>query len=192
MEGLTAARLSTDGQVKDVRADHVARYQWASQRTSGHVIDAGCNSGYGSAILADAGLIVTALDSWAPGLDFARKHWDRPGIAWQQADFNIGFELPLASAVVAFEIIEHLANPRPLLDQAREVAGRLFASVPNESVWPHTPRLFPVHQRHYPRDEFEELLTECGWSPVEWGGQTGPVSPVEPGVNGRTIVVECQ
>ena len=192
MEGLTAARLSTDGRIKDVRADHTARYRWAAERITGHVIDAGCNCGYGAAILADAGLIVTAFDYWFQGLEYARRHYARPGITWVKADFEGVFEFPTTGAVVVFEVIEHLDDPRPLLTEARRVAGRLFASVPNEDVWPHEPRLYPVHQRHYTREEFAALLTECGWEPVGWWGQAGGESPVEPDVHGRTLVVECR
>ena len=192
MEGLTAARLSTDGRIKDVRADHVARYRWAAERIKGHVIDAGCGSGYGAAILADAGLIVTAFDYWFQGLQYARRHWARPSITWVKADFEADFEFPTTGAVVAFEVIEHLDAPWMLLNEARRVAGRLFASVPNEDVWPHEPRLAPVHKRHYTRAQFEALLTECGWAVAGWWGQEGGESPVEPEVHGRTLVVECR
>ena len=191
-QSLRAARLSTDGQIKDVRADHVARYRWAAERTQGHVIDAGCNCGYGSAILADAGLIVTAFDYWFQGLEYARKHWHRPTTVFAKADFEDAFTFPFADAVVAFEVVEHLGDPRPLLREARRVAGRLFASVPNEDVWPHEPRLAPVHKRHYTRGDFEALLIECGWKNIEWWGQYGGESPVEPEVSGRTLVVECR
>lgn len=200
IEGLRLARLSPGGQIKDVRADHVARYKWAAERVDGHVIDAGCNCGYGSAILTDWGqaywwassVRVTAIDNWPAGLDFARDNWSRPGIDWILADFEGEFVFPPADAVVAFEIIEHLADPRPLLIEARRVAGRLFASVPNEAVWPWEPRLYPTHQRHYTRKQFSALLMGCGWSEIYWFGQVGGDSPVETDVKGRTIVVECR
>jgi 2-polyprenyl-3-methyl-5-hydroxy-6-metoxy-1,4-benzoquinol methylase len=191
MEGLTAARLSTDGRIKDVRADHTARYEWAAERIQGHVIDAGCNCGYGAAILADAGLIVTAFDYWFQGLEYARWHWDRPAIVWAKADFESDFSFPFADAVVAFEVIEHLGDPRPLLTEARRVAGRLLASVPNQDVWPWAPRLGPVHKRHYTRGQFEALLNESGWRVTGWWGQENGDSPVQPDVHGRTLVVEC-
>ena len=192
LNGQPVGRINMRGEARDIRADHVARYEWAAERTEGHVIDAGCNCGYGSAILADAGLTVTALDMWFLGLQYARQHWDRSGITWERADFTEAFEFPPANAVAAFEIVEHLADPRPLLIEAHLVAGRLFASVPNEDVWPHEPRLWPVHQRHYTREQFEALLTECGWTQIEWWGQADGWSPVEPDVRGRTLVVECR
>ncbi len=176
-----------------MRADHVARYEWACERVKGHVIDAGCNCGYGAAILADAGLRVTAIDNWAEGLAFAKEWWDRPAITWQETNLEAATLVSgKVDAVVAFEIIEHLGNPYPLLAEARRAAPLLLASVPNEDVWPHTPRLAPAHKRHYTRAQFGALLLECGWSTIEWWGQDGGESPVERDVSGRTLVVECR
>ncbi len=201
---LKAARITTDGQIKGVRADHVARYHWAAGRVDeqqrapivrdprgGRVIDAGCNCGYGAAILADSGLLVAAFDLWFQGLEYARKHWHRPGIIWVSADFEADFIFPPVDAVVAFEVIEHLDDPRPLLRESRRVSGRLFASVPNEDKWPWAPRLYPAHKRHYTRGQLEALLNECDWQTIEWWGQRDGESPVEPEVSGRTLVVEC-
>ena len=187
LNGLPAGRINIRGEPRDVGADHVARYRWAAERIEGHVIDAGCHCGYGSAILADWGqaywwassVRVTAIDNWPEGLDFARDNWSRPSIDWILADFDADFTLPPADAVVAFEIVEHLAEPMGLLIEARRVAGRLFASVPNEDVWPHEPRLAPVHHRHYTPAQFEALLVGCGWSVVSLDRR------------GRTLVVEC-
>ncbi len=192
MKTLDAGRINTHGELRDVRADHVARYEWAAARTGGHVVDAGCNCGYGAAILADAGLTVTAMDNWRPGLEFAREHWDRPGIEWVEADLNGAVNTPVAGAVVAFEVIEHLADPGGLLRAARSGSARLLASVPNEAIWPWQPRLAPVHHRHYTKREFQVLLNEAGWTNIQWFGQRDQYSDVEPDVNGRTLVVDCR
>lgn len=189
---LISARLSPDGGIKDVRADHVARYRWACARTGGHVIDVGCNCGYGAAILADVGLTVTAIDNWAAGLQYARQHWNRPAIEWVEADLTDSVNMPVADAVVAFEIIEHLEDPGKMLRSIRSGSPRLLASVPNEAVWPWQSRLAPVHRRHYTKRELGILLHQTGWSMVEWFGQIGPHSDVEPNVNGRTLIVDCR
>lgn len=187
------ARLSPDGTVKDVRGDHVGRYQWAATRAKGLVLDAGCNSGYGTAILADAGFMVEGIDCWREGLEWASEHYDRPNIKYTLGDLRDLGAVPLYShTVVAFEVIEHLANPELFLRQARTFAHTLLASVPNEDVWAWQPRLAPVHHRHYTKDDFRALLLRCGWNPEQWYGQVGGSSPVEPDVNGRTIVVECR
>jgi 2-polyprenyl-3-methyl-5-hydroxy-6-metoxy-1,4-benzoquinol methylase len=190
---IVAGRLSIDGRIKDVRADHVASYRWAASRVAGHVVDAGCNSGYGAAILADAGHLVTALDRWQPGLDFAERNWRRPGIVWANADFAAADTmLPVCDAVVAFEVLEHLDRPELLLRAARAAAPVLLASAPNEAVWPHQPRYAPEHKRHYTRAAFETLLRAAGWSVVERFGQADGRAPVLPGVEGRTLVAACR
>lgn len=187
-------RLSPDGTIKLVRADHVHRYQWASGRLRGFVVDAGCNCGYGSAILADAEFIenVCAVDNWEKGLAWGRYHWGRNNLQFRPVDLLTDADkLPTCDGVVAFEVIEHLANPVPFLEAVRSKTSRLLVSVPNEAVWAWEPRLAPVHHRHYRRDELDQLLISCGWTITEWFGQAGGTSPVKTGVSGRTLVVEC-
>ena len=48
--------------VDGIRADHVNRYKWAIDKTIGRVTDAACGIGYGSVILAEAGIKVRAID----------------------------------------------------------------------------------------------------------------------------------
>lgn len=168
----------------------MARYEWAAERLTGHVIDAGCNSGYGAAILADAGMRVTAIDNWVPYLVFARNHWSRPTIEWLESDLA-DFDTE-ADAVVAFEVIEHMEDPRPFLRRARSLAARLLVSVPNEDMWPWESRLLPEHIRHYRKSELEALVIECGWWSFGWWGQHGAVSPVVPEMRGRTLIAECR
>lgn len=182
-------RLSPGGQIKDVRADHIHRYRWAAERLQGTVIDAGCGSGYGAAILADAGLAVLAIDAFADGLHFGAENYDRPGIEWRLGDLET-CDLPRRDAAVAFEVIEHLARPERLLQ--RLDASVLLASVPNEAVWPWEPRLAHAHHRHYTREDLEELLGRCGWEPVTWWGQRDGFAPVEPEMHGRTLIVEAR
>lgn len=175
-----------------IRNDHLARYLWAAERLGdrGRVIDAACGCGYGSSILADRGFSVTAFDIAPDAIEYARSHWDRPGIDWRICDLSSP-EFAASDAVVSFETIEHLADPRQFLAAARTSAPRLIASVPNQDVIPFVRKRFPFHHRHYTTDEFAALLGECGWAVTEWFGQKDKFSDVHQRLNGRTIVVDA-
>lgn len=180
-----------------IQPDHVARYCWAAKRARGRVLDLGAGIGYGSALLAETPGIssVLALDRSEESLEYGTCHYSGPNLTRAHAELD-GRPLPAmdpADCAVAFEIIEHLADPRPLLRSIP--APRLLASVPNEDAVPYAPETAPFHHRHYRRGELEALLRECGWRVVEggWFGQTGPESPVGPALDGcRTWVVEAR
>lgn len=189
---MAAQERRYDCSLDTIRRDHAARYQWAARRLScgSTAIDAACGCGYGSAILANSGCYVVGYDVSKKALRYARKHWSAPAIEWRVADLNAS-PLPEADAVVSFETIEHLADPEPFLQRASLAAKRLLASVPNEAVMPYSPKANPFHHRHYTRDEFAGLLNRCGWEPVAWFGQQGKHSDVEPGLTGRTLIVDA-
>lgn len=172
-----------------IRADHVARYQWAASRlpSGARVVDLACGVGYGTQMLAEAAGEAIGLDIDGDALAFARRHYSH-----DRARFWSSVAHPVASLgdfdmAVCFETIEHLADPRPLLQSLRGAAPVLLASVPNESVFPWNGHKF--HHRHYTPAEFESLLAECGWQVYEWLGQAGPESEVEAGLKtGRTVI----
>lgn len=174
-----------------IRADHVARYRWAALRlrVDGTLLDLACGIGYGAYILAEAGHDVVAVDRDADALDYATKHYVHARIGFYQwtaealaaSASGLGY-----SAAVCFETIEHIEAPLPMLKALHRAAPLLLASVPNEAVIPWADH--PFHFRHYTRDEFEALLTDTGWRVNEWWGQIGKQSPVEPNVEGRTLI----
>lgn len=189
---LLSAERQVAADISDIQADHVYRYQWAASKMGNdRVLDLGSGCGYGSALLADAGARqVNGFDLSAESVAYAREHYSRPAVIWETADLDgkpIGTE---ADSATAFEIIEHLADPKPLLSRLR--VKRLFASVPNERVVPYSPETAPFHQRHYTPEQFKDLLHNCGWLVAEWHGQDGPKSPVGPlEKTSRTLIVEA-
>ena len=180
--------------VDGIRRDHVARYEFAARALpkGSRVIDFACGVGYGSRLMFDAGHEVHGYDCDQEATDYARKHY---GGAWfYDRDGNAPGYLPEYDAAVCFETIEHIEDPRTLLKALRESAPVLFASVPNEDVMPYhfaPGQVYAFHFRHYTKQEFTELLAECGWQVTEWHGQEGPESEVEPGVDGRTLIAVC-
>jgi len=183
--------------IDGIRRDHVARYEFAAKKipTGSRVLDFACGIGYGSRIMADAGHVVNGYDIDAEAIEYANKHYGHADTRFLIANGNAPKELVDANAAVCFETIEHIEDPRPLLKALRLASPFLIASVPNESVTPwqideNTVTAF--HYRHYTKQEFKNLLQECGWYVTEWHGQEGPESEVEPNMNGRTLIAVAQ
>lgn len=178
-----------------IRQDHRARYEWVASRINAGdlIVDAGCGVGYGSRILADAGARVRGYDRSEQAVAFGQQHFakDRADMTLSVGDLYQTRFPANAAAVCAFEVLEHLADPGLALRRFGEMSDTLYASVPNEDVFPYTGRILH-HVRHYTRDQFADLLRANGWEPVEWWGQADRESPVEQEVNGRTLVAVCQ
>ncbi len=144
-----------------IEVEHVVRYRWAAQAAAGRsVLDAGCGTGYGSAILAATGASeVIGVDLAADVIGAADG---LPGTVSLQAgdlralDFADGrFDL-----VVCFEVIEHLDDPMAALDElARVLApdGLLLLSSPNRGVYPPGN---PHHRHEFTPDELEAAVAE--------------------------------
>lgn len=98
------------------------------------ILDVGCGEGYTVDYLlrGNGQLRIQGLDYDWPAVRQARaKH---PGVLFQLADIS---RLPYASAsfdlVLCLEVLEHLVEPLPALEELRRVTGRrCLISVPNE------------------------------------------------------------
>src|SRR3954452_8778002 len=97
----------------DLFNEHLSRYKFAARLVppGASVLDVGCGTGYGSAEFSS----VTGADVSAEAVEYARKHYSRPGVQFIEAS---GDALPLDQQfdlITAFEVIEHLADWRGLL-----------------------------------------------------------------------------
>ena len=176
--------------VEEIRRDHVARYEWASKRLTGKVVDVACGIGYGSKILAEAGLEVHGLDKDREALAYGRKHYAHPSVKLRRFDAARPKALGRFDAAVCFETVEHVRDPRPLLKALRARCNRLLVSVPNEDVFPWVPA-YAHHYRHYTVVQLRLLLAETGWEIKEFWGQEGDESEVEKDCEGRTVIADC-
>lgn len=175
--------------ISNIRADHVARYKWADGDIpeGASILDIGCGVGYGSHLLAQKGRIVLGVDRDEQAIGYAKRNY--PGASYQCADASPGlggYQSRPVEYAIAFEIIEHLADPREMLRTIP--AQTLYCSVPNETHFPY--RNYAFHHRHYTEQQFRDLLSECGWHVAEMKHQEGPESDVgdKPG---RTLVAKC-
>ncbi len=152
----------------DLWNEHLARYHFASRLArSKRVLDAGCGAGYGSALLAQDALEVFGVDLKTEAVAYARAHYSEPNLFFAQGSCAA---LPLASAsldlIVAFEVIEHIAEWRDFLAEARRVlrpSGQFVVSTPNKDYYTAsrgTSGLNPYHVHEFTYEEFLQELTQ--------------------------------
>lgn len=159
-----------------MKIEHCGRYLYACDRIISKggkwVIDAACADGYGSKMLASAGLKVYGLDINMNYLDIARKQNMIDGVSYLQIDFdNDSFPSFLVEldAVVCFETIEHVDNPIILLKKlyhSLKEGGMLLLSFPNKAYEKldeegHNKDQF--HKHIFQMEEVITMLEDCGF-----------------------------
>lgn len=144
-----------------IEVEHVVRYRWAAQAAAGRsVLDAGCGSGYGSAILAAAGASeVIGVDIAA---DVVSRVENSPAtVSMRAGDLRaLNFADGRFGLVVCFEVIEHLDDPMAALDELVRVLapdGLLLLSSPNRGVYPPGN---PHHRHEFTAAELEAAVYE--------------------------------
>jgi SAM-dependent methyltransferase len=139
-------------------AEHFNRYYWAAPLIRGmRVLDAGCGTAYGSAILSEEASSVVGVDIAESVLESARLSMP-DGVTLEHGDLkSLRFPDDTFQAVVCFEVIEHVDDPAAVLDEVQRVVvddGFVVISSPNrESYVPGN----PYHQHEF---EPEELRLE--------------------------------
>lgn len=124
-----------------VEAEHLARYHWAAGLgCRGRVLDAGCGMAYGTQLLAGAGATqVIGVDVASAVLESVRPQMPDT-VELTVADIrSLPFPDDHFQAVVCFEVIEHVADPEPVLAELIRVLDRdgvLLVSSPNRLVYP--------------------------------------------------------
>jgi len=161
----------------DIDPLHVARYEWAARRSGGPaVLDCACGVGYGSLILARAlgDASVTGVDVSPSAVRQARDCYGHERVRHLVADMR---KLRLREAfdtVVSLETLEHVGNPRVVLERFKEhlrPGGRVVASLPCFPTL-HVNRFheFEVHSF----GQAARLFEEAGFRVIETGRQSKP------------------
>lgn len=142
--------------------EHVHRYALCRESVAGkRVLDLACGTGYGSALLAQAGAEVTAIDISPEAIREAKaRHGDH--VKFLIADcHDLPFEDGKFDVVVANEMIEHVEDHDALIAQAKRVLaedGLFLVSTPNKPVYNRykAPNVFHVSEMDI--EEFRRLL----------------------------------
>uniref|UniRef100_UPI00398982D8 class I SAM-dependent methyltransferase n=1 Tax=Methyloglobulus sp. TaxID=2518622 RepID=UPI00398982D8 len=144
--------------------EHMPRYELARTLVVGkHVLDFGCGTGYGSAMLAEVAEGVTGLDIDEKAIDWATETHHNLRLRFHRCS-DLGAMLPAGSfdVVTCFEMIEHVdyeMQQAVIVSIARMLRqdGTLIISSPN----PEVTKLYganPYHLREMMLQEFQDLL----------------------------------
>jgi ubiquinone/menaquinone biosynthesis C-methylase UbiE len=157
------------GQVNDdLWSEHVARYAFARRYAHGkRVLDAGCGTGYGSAELAQSAAAVTGVDISPDAIEYASASYPISSLRFMESSCT-AMPLPAASfdLVVAFEVIEHLADYRAFLNECARVLtreGLFIVSSPNKRYYAETRAATgpnPFHEHEFEAGEFVRELEQ--------------------------------
>jgi SAM-dependent methyltransferase len=157
------------GQVDpDLWNEHWSRYLFAARLSRGkRVLDMGSGAGYGAAYLAETAASVTGLDISADAVAQAAERYNRPNLSFVVASCDpTGLPDAAFDLIVAYEVIEHLANWNGMLREAKRLlapGGQFVVSTPNKSYYAESRRLHgpnPFHEHEFEFDEFRAALSE--------------------------------
>ena len=150
---------------------HLAVYEWIADRVRGQsVADLACGEGYGSDVLARSAARVVGVDANPEAHEHARLRYGRPNLRFERGLVEAFDEQ--CDAVVFLQTIEHVEEPRALLEGFARVAPLSYVSTPNRlTLAPAGAEKSdnPWHLREYVAAEYRALLEPC-FSRVELYG----------------------
>ena len=170
-------RIEFMGQGRDTYREHVVRYRFALDAIPNlegkRVLDVPCGIGYGSAMLARKTGEVVGVDISEEAIAKGReKYLEQNGQRKPMSNLQLlkmdalSLTFPDASfdAVVSFEGVEHVPDPRRMIAEVRRVLkpdGVFVVSTPNREVTrkrdgrPDN----PYHVQEFTKTELEEMLS---------------------------------
>lgn len=143
----------------------ISRYVFVKKylRKSDVCIDIACGTGYGTALLSEKVTQVIGIDISDEALEFAQSNYASPKVAFIKSFAEKTFFKDKSfDAVIAFEMIEHLDNPKSFLIEASRIlkpGGYLLISTPNRTVQsPKGSPMSPYHTQEFNPSELSSLL----------------------------------
>lgn len=143
---------------------HLAVYEWIGARVLGRrVLDMACGEGYGSDVLARTASSVVGVDANPEAFDHARLRYRRENLRFERGMVELYGEPATYDAVVFLQTIEHVQDPRGVLEHFRSLlvpGGTAYITTPNVLTLAPAGAVKsdnPWHLREYRAHEFEAL-----------------------------------
>lgn len=139
---------------------------WAATNHVGipTVLDAGCGSGYGTEILADAVSIAVGVDVDTATIEFARRCYGNRFFASPLTD--LPFDTSTFHAVACIEVLEHIEDDTGAMAEISLVTkdgGLLFLTTPEASA-SRPPSEY--HVREYSEPHLRSVLEGAGFTDI--------------------------
>jgi SAM-dependent methyltransferase len=161
----TGERLVPWANDAQVAYEHFHRYLWAQPLVAGRrVLDLASGEGFGSALLADTAHSVVGVDIDERAIEHSRRNYEAPNLEFRVASATdlAGFDDGAFDAVVAFEMIEHVAEQETVLAEVGRVlapGGLMIVSTPEREAYSaDRDYVNPYHERELSRNELSGLL----------------------------------
>jgi len=147
---------------------HKVTYEYAKNYiTQKKVLDYGCGSGYGTALISSGCLEVTGVDISEEAITYAKAHYNAPNLLYLKIEPAEDAPLPFPDSsfdvVLSFQVIEHIQDVSAYLQEIRRVlvpGGQAIIATPDRST-----RLFPFqkpwnmwHLKEYTKKQLGQTL----------------------------------
>ena len=157
---------------KKMLLEHLERYNFASNYIKNKtVLELGCGNGYGTHLLMKKGAKkIIGIDLDPKAITFANNNYSNKNIQYRSGDAET-IRLPDSSIdiVVSFETIEHVPNPKKMVQTVQKVLkqdGIFIVSTPNiQTSFMDN----PFHLKEFTPKELRDLLQN--FSSIQWYGQ---------------------
>jgi SAM-dependent methyltransferase len=159
---------------RDIVTRSLSRYYFVAPNVHGALLEVGCGRGYGFEVLSMKSTRQVGIDISRQFLGEARDQF--PAVSFVCASGNaLPFGDHSFDSIVAFEVIEHIADDLSFLRELKRVARKsafIAVSTPNilSASGTSAKPLDPFHFREYRASDFDHLLKEI-FSSVNLFGQ---------------------